>query len=334
MIETISSRYRLNVSNISEQEGGWASRAYRIDADEGCFFLKAYPKSRTSTPKWTKSINAYVPILLLLNETMIANKIIKPVRTIENSFHCEDIENIYLLFEYIEGETIGERQLNECQVDELADIISFLHHFSLDAAYDFSALKEDFDIPFNHMLKDYLMNENKNAFQDLRERIDKYRAGLFGLILELDALAEKMKNTKANFVLCHTDIHNWNMMQTKKGLVLLDWEGLRYSPPEADLFCICQNDYFDRFFRQYQKRNGNYVIDCEMLQFYLLRRKSEDIWEFIEQLQYDAQSLHDRKATLLALENELDNIECSNCQNADAKMLNLEKSDAPVTFKE
>lgn len=308
MIETISSRYHLNVLNIAEQEGGWASKAYRIDADEGCFFLKAYPKSRTSTPKWTKSIDAYVPILLLLNETVIADKIIKPVSTVENSFHCEDSENIYLLFEYIEGETIGEHQLDECQVGELSEIISFLHHFSKDISYDFSALKEEFDIPFNHMLKYFLVNENNLAFQDLIEKIDRYRAGLFKLVLELDELAEKMKNTNANPVLCHTDIHNWNMMQTKNGLVLLDWEGLRYAPPEADLFCIVQKDYFESFYKQYQKRNGNYVIHSDMLRFYLLRRKSEDIWEFIEQLQYDAQSSHERKATLQALENELKNM--------------------------
>jgi spectinomycin phosphotransferase len=305
MIETVSGRYHLNVLNISEQEGGWASKAYRIDAKEGCFFLKAYPKSRTSTPKWTKSIDAYVPILLLLNETMIADKIIRPVSTVENSFYCEDRENIYLLFEYIEGETIGERQLDEGQAGELSEIISFLHHFSKGIAYDFSALKEDFDIPFNHMLKSFLVNENNNAFQDLVEMIDTYRAGLFKLVLELDELAEKMKTAKANPVLCHTDIHNWNMMQTKNGLVLLDWEGLRYAPPEADLSCICRNEYFDSFYKQYQKRNGNYVMNSDMLRFYLLRRKSEDIWEFIEQMQYDAQSLHERKATLLALEDEL-----------------------------
>ncbi len=308
MIETVGRSYHLNVTNIIEQEGGWASKAYRIDSKEGCFFLKAYSKSRASTPKWTKSINAYAPVLLLLNETGIAEKIIKPIRSMDNRFQCEDSENIYLLFDYIAGETIGERQLNECQVGELSEIISFLHRFSRETVYDFSELKEDFSIPFNDMLKDYLFNENNNASQDIDERIDKYRPGLSKLVLELDVLAEKMKNSKADFVLCHTDIHNWNMMQTVNWLVLLDWEGLRYAPPEADLFCIYGDEYFDSFFKQYQERNGKYVIDFEMLGFYQARRKSEDIWEFIEQLLYDSESLPDRNETLLELENELKNM--------------------------
>lgn len=305
MIETVSRRYHLNVTNIDEQEGGWASKAYRIDSREGCFFLKAYSKSRASTPKWTKSIYAYVPVLLLLNKTGIAEKIVNPVRTMDNGFQCEDSENIYLLFDYIAGETIGERQLNDSQVGELSEIISFLHQFSRETTYDFNELKEDFSIPFNDMLKDYLFKGNSNALPDIHEMIDEYRSGLLKLVLELDMLAEKMKNSKADFVLCHTDIHNWNMMQTEKGLVLLDWEGLRYAPPEADLFCIYGNEYFDSFFKQYQERNGKYVIDFEMLGFYQSRRKSEDIWEFIEQLLYDSESLPDRNETLLELENEL-----------------------------
>lgn len=35
-------------------------------------------------------------------------------------------------------------------------------------------------------------------------------------------------------VLCHTDAHGWNLIQSNK-LVLVDWEGLRLAPPEADL---------------------------------------------------------------------------------------------------
>jgi thiamine kinase-like enzyme len=34
--------------------------------------------------------------------------------------------------------------------------------------------------------------------------------------------------------LCHTDAHGWNLMQNQN-LMLIDWEGLKLAPVEADL---------------------------------------------------------------------------------------------------
>ena len=104
--------------------------------------------------------------------------------------------------------------------------------------------------------------------------------------------------------LCHTDIHEGNILVNNKGLILIDWEGLKLAPPEADFFDIVQREWSERFFNEYERKHPNFKIDLETLKFYQLRRTLVDIWEFIEQIQYDEQSEEGLQLSLSYLEKE------------------------------
>lgn len=45
-----------------------------------------------------------------------------------DDFRCEDENYIYVLFDYIKGETVGEKNLTKEQITQLAEIVSQLHH--------------------------------------------------------------------------------------------------------------------------------------------------------------------------------------------------------------
>jgi hypothetical protein len=91
-------------------------------------------------------------------------------------------------------------------------------------------------------------------------------------------------------------------------LYLLDWEGIKFAPREADIFSIYQQPYFDSFIRRYYELNPDYQINYDVLQFYLLSRKLQDIFEFIEQLQFDELNQEEYKMNLNYLRKEVNGL--------------------------
>ena len=48
-----------------------------------------------------------------------------------------------------------------------------------------------------------------------------------------------LKNQPPPFILCHADIHGWNLLIDKKGaLYIVDWDTLLFAPKERDLMFI------------------------------------------------------------------------------------------------
>ncbi|MBO9692845.1 phosphotransferase [Chryseobacterium sp.] len=104
-----------------------------------------------------------------------------------------------------------------------------------------------------------------------------------------------------SFVLCHTDIHNWNIIADESNIHLIDWEGIKYAPAEADIFGIYQEVYFPEFMKYYQDLRPSYKINMELLRYYMISRHMTDLWEGIEQLQFDELSAEEYISQLKAL---------------------------------
>ena len=145
--------YDIDITDVLPQQGGWASLAYKVSNKNQNYFLKVYEKSRASTPKLTALINQYVPILVwLMNNSNLNRKIPTPLITSNGEYKCEDEYGIYLLYDYIEGETIGNRDLTGNQIYQLSQIIAELHSYGDDIPIGADAIKEDFEVPFLQML--------------------------------------------------------------------------------------------------------------------------------------------------------------------------------------
>lgn len=91
-------------------------------------------------------------------------------------------------------------------------------------------------------------------------------------------------------------------------LKLIDWEGLKLAPVEADMMSFVDEPYFSEFMRIYANTHSQYEVNIEALTFYQGRRKLEDVWEFMEQLLYDEQNDEERTSTLNSLRKELEGI--------------------------
>lgn len=301
--------YDIEINVVSPQRGGWASLAYKVSNKNQSYFLKVYEKSRASTPKLTALIDQYVPIMVwLMHNSSLKGKISVPFKINSGEYKCEDEYGVYLLYEYIEGQTIGDQDLTKTQVRQLSKIITELHSHGEGIPVETDAIKEDFDIPFLQTLLHTLHKRRNDLPSDIWELIHPYIPLLNDLIQTVQELSQNLKNCDLRMSLCHTDLHNWNLMQSGQELILIDWEGLKLAPPEADLMFLVDKPYFNEFLSIYQKTHQNFSINPEAMTFYEGKRRLEDIWEFLEQLLYDKQGEQERVITMNYLQEELNGI--------------------------
>lgn len=297
--------YGLDRTHVVPQKGGWAALAYKVQSEGHAYFLKVYEKSRASTPKWTALIDDYVPVLLWLEEhSRLKGKIPVPILTQDGCYQCEDDEGIYLLYEYIVGDTIADTKLTKDQVRQLAEMIAELHRYGEEVPLVTSAMKESFTVPFLEQLRSTLDGELP---YDLGKVLLHHIDSMKKLMLKIEELSEALKNRDLRMALCHSDIHGWNLMSTGQ-LKLIDWEGLKLAPVEADMMSFVDEPYFSEFMRIYANTHSHYEVNIEALTFYQGRRKLEDVWEFMEQLLYDEQNDEERTSTLNSLRKELEGI--------------------------
>ncbi|WP_246579074.1 hypothetical protein [Alkaliphilus flagellatus] len=135
-------------------------------------------KNRASTHKLTATIDIYIPITIWLGKnTRMSDRIPVPVVTKAGNYKCQDNHAIYLLYEYIDGETIGDDELTYEQVVQLSDMISELHSFSsTQIPCDSLKLREDFCLPFLQLLKEHIIQNFEYLASDLKELL-KERIG-------------------------------------------------------------------------------------------------------------------------------------------------------------
>jgi thiamine kinase-like enzyme len=306
--EMLNRRYNIPDASLSETRAGWSALAYKVTSGDKNYFLKVYDKHRYTSQSWIKGIDDYMPVLLWLEKnTGLHGRIPSTVLTADGNYKCEDEDYIYLLFDFIEGVTLCTKTLDKTQIRELAGIIAELHNNGDKAPVPLKNLYETFDVSFcGNFLNDLRSDKTKRS-ADLYKVLSPYNEIIFNKIQELKELAENLRTCKPQFVLCHTDIHGWNVMQAES-LKLIDWEGLKQAPPEADLFSFSKDFFFDYawddFMSAYGKFRSDYRENPIAMRFYRLRRRLEDAAAFTEGLLYDNLNEKDREQSLKLLEHE------------------------------
>jgi len=302
----IEKKYGLAIKSIEQIQGGWSALAFKIISEKGDFFLKAFDKRRHTAQVWINKIDEYIPIVMALSKNnRLREKISTPILTVDDAYKVETDDSVFIVYPFIEGETPGNNRLSVYEQEYLAEIIAELHLYT---ELDFSQLKnkEDFDVSICENLLQ-VMTQDGLSDVDLCNVFLHYKECLQYSMTEMKRLAISLSAANLDFVLCHTDLHGWNLLQADT-LVLLDWEGLKLAPAEADLFAFSEGFFFDyaweRFFTYYKKDRPNYTINQDALMFYRLRRRLEDILEFAKGILFDGLSKDERTISMNHLTRE------------------------------
>ena len=284
----LSQHYNLHNAKLTEVEPGWSALAYRIEAGSDLYFLKVYDKTRYSSQVWIQGIDRYMPTVVWLGEhTPLRERIPHVIPTVNGGYKYENDERIYILFDWIEGVTPRDEPLTRPQLASLAQIIAELHSFDEQVPTSSSIMCESYDIPFYESLMSRAQNADENIPSE-------YLQIIIERLHQLSEVSRALPALHLPYTLCHNDIHGWNVITQSDGLVLLDWEGLRFAPREADLFMFKYERYWgqrwDEFYDVYKKTHPRYEIDETTMRFFQLRRRLEDVNAFIDNITLDNES--------------------------------------------
>ena len=286
--EVLLREYGISATAVLETPGGWSASAYKIQAEDGDYFLKVYDKHRHSTHAWLERIDHYMPIVLwLYGNTKLRENMVVPVLARDGSYGSEDENHLYIIFPFIAGKTLANEALSLKQLRELAGIVAELHYCDMKSLPG-ELLREIFDNSFCDTLCDRL-NEQEHSGEHM-ETLSPYFGTITFSIEMLCKSVSCLKNADLPFVLCHTDIHGGNLIRSAR-MILVDWEGLKLAPVEADLFAFSEGFFFDdvwnEFIDFYRTANKNYRPNPQAMLYYRLRRRLKDIFEFVESLLFD-----------------------------------------------
>lgn len=290
--QILKASYGISRCQIAEQQGGWSARAFQVKTDNNQYFLKVYDKKESSTNQWTANLGVYLPFLADASE--LEGWVPQTIPTLDGQMWAETDRFLTILDDYITGETLGATPLSPKQAAQLGTILGRLHQIR-PVPGQLEPVRENFAVPFCGKLQNLLQHKTAaNVPDDILQILSQYEQPLKWLTQRLQRVSEQQKTRNLPLVPCHTDIHGWNLMQGEH-LILIDWEGLRYAPIEADFFALTELKVFPELWKSYRRECPNAIIDPACLEFYQLRRRCEDIWEFAARILQDELDLVTRR---------------------------------------
>lgn len=314
IVKMLCNAYGMQAQSLQQVPAGWSAAAWKVRSDRGDYFLKIYDKHRPSTQSWVARIDSYMPAVLWLHEnTKLQKRMTAPILTKDRAYKWEDDSFLYMVFPFIEGTTLRGERLKPAQIRELAQIVCELHSYGAEIPVPTNSILETFDVSFCTALVNRL--KEIHTCVRLQETLEPHVTTLTQMAGALQSMARSLQSTKMRYALCHMDIHGWNLIQSKD-LILIDWEGLKLVPVEADLFSFSETFFFgyawEAFMTAYHTVYKDYQVNDDVMRFYRLRRRLEDIHEFIQSILFDnlAQDDMDRSFYHLKQECELLNTLC------------------------
>jgi spectinomycin phosphotransferase len=116
-------------------------------------------------------------------------------------------------------------------------------------------------------------------------------------------LADLARTRRDERVMCHADIHPWNVLITPEGgIALIDWDDAKLAPRERDLMLIdmmagAEPETLEAFRRGY----GPFAPDPVLIAFYQHERLIQDLVVDADVVLDDAQDLRVRAETVAGL---------------------------------
>jgi spectinomycin phosphotransferase len=134
--------------------------------------------------------------------------------------------------------------MSEQQWFEFGAAVKRFHTADIPARLTRNIQKDDFSPQWRDMVNMFLARTEKETFREpvaieladvLRSKHDE----LLEIIKRTEQLAHMLREQPLEFILCHSDIHGYNLFIDQRGaLYIVDWDGLMFAPKERDLMFI------------------------------------------------------------------------------------------------
>jgi spectinomycin phosphotransferase len=213
-----------------------ASSVYRVDtADGATYFLKARAGKRFSEPSLA------VPRHLL---DQGVPHLIAPLPTIADTLWVGVDDFALSLYPFIDGRMGADAGLSDQQWREFGAMLKQIHTSPLTPELSQIIPRETFTPSRRSVIDDIEAAIGRQAFAGHVERElaafwHARQAEIHALVDRTDALARQLRQASAPLVICHADMHTWNVLLDTAGQFwLVDWDETILALKERDLMFV------------------------------------------------------------------------------------------------
>ncbi len=288
--ETLLQTFGLSAVRLDFWPSYWTSACYILYADDGNrYFIKLTPENYTLTI--ASDPDFYLPLTYELQARAVLPHIAYPMPARDGRFLRLFAGYRMIVFNYIEGETVGFGNWPPGLKTRLAGLVGRLHRSTAEIHLP-HVMEERFDLIFEAGLRrglarlESLTPADRPGTLALRDLLLPRKDELLGLLERAHALRAYSMAAGRPRVFCHADLHGGNLMLDPAGnLYIIDWEGAILAPPEQDLFFFAaQDDFWDSFLPAYQAEFGPAQLDSQLFGFYFYRRNLEDLADWVNRI--------------------------------------------------
>ena len=237
IINCLRDEYGLGVKNISFLPLGADvdTSVYRVvTKNETNYFVKVrkgnFKEESVTIPSFLNAsgIKQVIPPLTTQNGQLWAN--LNPFKVI--------------LYPFVEGQPGLDIKMSKQQWFEFGTALKRFHTTDIPLNITSSIQKDDFSSRWRDTVEMYLEHVEKEVFNEpikveAADFLKTKKAETLEIVKRAEHLARMLQEEPPEFVLCHSDIHGYNLLIDNNGaLYIVDWDALIFAPKERDLMFI------------------------------------------------------------------------------------------------
>jgi spectinomycin phosphotransferase len=285
IIACLRDAYGLDIATVSFLPLGadFNTAVYRVTTTDGTYyFLKLrsgkFLEASVSVPKYLVDlgIKQVIPPLATKTGPLWAN--LEPFKAI--------------LYPYVEGRNGVEAKLSDQQWAQFGEAIKKLHSTDSPASITKDVSRETFSSKWRETVKASLMHIDNEVFEEpvavkMALFLKSKRCEILKLVERAEELALAIQKQPIDYVLCHADMHGWNLIVDKEALYIVDWDTPIFAPKERDLMFIgagiwdsglTPDEEESLFYQGY----GQTKINQDAMAYYRFERIIQDIGDYCE----------------------------------------------------
>lgn len=221
--------------------------------------------------------------------------IIPPITTHDGQLVVHQPPYRMILYPYVLGQNAFEKKLTDQQWIEFGRALKMIHTVALPYTLLNSLPRESYASKWRKSVLSWLQFiDNRSFTEKINSETANFlamkRQEILQLVTKTENLAQSLNNMGLPFLVCHGDIHGWNLLITDdQRFFIVDWDTLILAPKERDLMFIGSSlqgqwrniaEEEKLFFEGY----GIVHINMVALAYYRYERIIEDIAVFCEQI--------------------------------------------------
>lgn len=219
-------------------------------------------------------------------------QLIAPLKTQSGGLWTPIQDYVMALFPFVNGRDAFDATLSDQHMIEFGQTLKRLHTVKLPPTLMARIPREDFSDRWRNNVRKYQQEISETTYDDpissaLAKLLNKNWAKVKTLINGAAYLADILIADPRPFVLCHADIHVWNILiDDKDRFYVIDWDTVLLAPIERDLMFIGSGlggkwttpHETALFYQGY----GQTEIDPIGLAYYRMERVVQDISEYCD----------------------------------------------------